>query len=289
MAVCVCRQALQQFKPQLLAGTAGGTGVGLVHHDALGCDGEEVLAVALALDVVQADDDHRMVVKQAHTVGQLPLQTTGTGGRQCHSEQVEALLEFALPLLHQMGWAQHGHALDFASVHQFPDDQRSLDGLANADVVANQQPHGGQPQGHEQGHELICTRLHSNVAEAAEGTGTGAQLQAQGIAQQQGCGVVAHLGRVGLLERGGLDGTELLQFRQQRDHVVVGAPKGAQAQGAGTVSQPGVGLDHPLAATGPNKVARQELGGDCCHRLAEQKSGEQGGVGGELLHPPGRV
>jgi hypothetical protein len=52
-------------------------------------------------------------------------------------------LQFALPLLAQVGRAQHGHALDLAAVEQFACDQSALDGLADADVVGNQQAHDG--------------------------------------------------------------------------------------------------------------------------------------------------
>ena len=230
VAVVVSSQALQQLEAQLLAGTAGRAGVGLVDDDAPGRDGQEVFAVALALDVVQAHHHHGVVVEQAHAMRKLAFQPAGAGGGERHGGHVEALLQLALPLLDQVRGAEHGHALDFAAVHQFAHDERGFDGLADADVVANQQAHGGQAQRHQQRHQLVGPRLHGDVAEAAEGAGAGAQLQAQGVTQQQRRAVVAGLGWVGGVELGRVQRLKL-QFGQQRDDVVVSAAQRPQPQG----------------------------------------------------------
>ena len=79
--------------------------------------------------------------------------------------QVEACLQLGLPLLNQVRRAQHGQAGDLTSVHQLPRNQPGFDGLADANVIGNEQPNGGQAQGHQQGYELVATGLHGDVAE----------------------------------------------------------------------------------------------------------------------------
>ncbi|MNF71527.1 hypothetical protein D3C84_534780 [compost metagenome] len=183
VALLIFRQALQQFEAQLLASTATGASVGLVDDDAFRSGSQELFAVALALDVIQADDDYGVVVEQAHTMRQLALDAGGGSRSQRHSLKVEAGFQLALPLFDQVRRAEDGQAGDFATIHQFAGDQAGLDGLADTHVVGNQQAHGGQAQRHQQRHELVAARLHGNVAEGAERAGSGAQGQTQCIAQ----------------------------------------------------------------------------------------------------------
>jgi hypothetical protein len=86
----VLGQALQQLEAQLLALPAAGAGVGFVHDHALGRDGQEVLAVALALDVVEAHHHDRVVVEQADAVGKVALDARGRGRGQRNGLQVKA-------------------------------------------------------------------------------------------------------------------------------------------------------------------------------------------------------
>ena len=59
-------QLLQQLEAELLALPYGGASVGFIDDDALGGDGEEVLAMPLAFDLVEADDDEGVLVKETH-------------------------------------------------------------------------------------------------------------------------------------------------------------------------------------------------------------------------------
>ena len=52
-----------------------------VDDDAFRRDGEEVLAVALTLDVVQADHDNRVMIEQADAMGKIAFDAAGAGGR----------------------------------------------------------------------------------------------------------------------------------------------------------------------------------------------------------------
>ena len=148
MPVLVPAQALQQLKAKLLAGAAAGAGVGLVHDDAFGRRGDELLAVAFALDVVQAHHHHGVMIEQSHPVRQFALDTRGGRCRERDGMEVEPGFELGLPLLDQVGWAQNSETGNFASVHQLAGNQPGFNGFADAHVVGNQQTNCGQTQGH---------------------------------------------------------------------------------------------------------------------------------------------
>ncbi|MCY1294579.1 hypothetical protein D9M69_359750 [compost metagenome] len=80
-----------------------------------------------------------------------------------------------------MGRAEHRQALDLSAVEQLAGDESPLDGLADTDVVGNQQAHRGQLQCHQQRHELVSPRLNRDVTETTEGPRTTSQLELQGI------------------------------------------------------------------------------------------------------------
>ena len=93
-----------------------------------------------------------------------------------------------------MGRTEDRQAGDLATVDQFANDERRLDGLADADVVGNQQAHDFLLECHQQRHELVGARLDGDVAEAAKRAGASAQLELQRVAQQLPGGVVGSLG-----------------------------------------------------------------------------------------------
>ena len=66
-------QSMKKFEPQLLAAPGRGARMRFVHDDALRCNREKVLPMALTFDVVKTDHDHRMVVEQGDAVRQIPL------------------------------------------------------------------------------------------------------------------------------------------------------------------------------------------------------------------------
>ena len=89
-----------------------------------------------------------------------------------------------LPLLGKMRRAEHGQPPDLAAIQQFAGDDRRLDGLADADVVGDQEPHGVELERHHQRHELVGPRLDSDAPEAAEWTGGGTGGQPRRITQE---------------------------------------------------------------------------------------------------------
>jgi hypothetical protein len=77
-------------------------------------------------------------------------------------------------------------------------DERGLDGLADTDVVGDEQAHRIELERHEQRHELVGARLDGDLAEAAERAGAAPQRQQQRVAQELRrvvAGLVPHLGR----------------------------------------------------------------------------------------------
>ncbi len=89
--------------------------------------------------------------------------------------------------------AQHRDPVDLAAIKEFPRDEQGLDGLAHADAVGDEKPHGFLPEGHEQGHELVRARVDTEAGEAAEGARTGASAEPKRIPQQPTTTGVAEL------------------------------------------------------------------------------------------------
>ena len=85
--------------------------------------------------------------------------------------------------------AEHGERIDLAAVHQFAQDQAGLDGLADADIVGDEQARHLQAKRHEQRNELIGAGLEGELGGGTERAGTATQRQAQRIREQRGLGL----------------------------------------------------------------------------------------------------
>jgi len=138
--------------------------------------------VAVALDVVETDDDDRVMLEKREARRQLALQSGDTGGGERDRQEMEMPVELGLPLLDQMRRTEHGEAGDLAAIMQLAHDQARFDRLADTDVVGDQQANRRLTERHQQRHELIRPRLDGDVGERAERTGTGAKLELQRIA-----------------------------------------------------------------------------------------------------------
>jgi hypothetical protein len=57
------------------------------------------------------------------------------------------------------------------SVEKFARDERSLDGLAHADVVGDEQPNRIELERHEKGNELISSWLDRDLSKGSKRTG----------------------------------------------------------------------------------------------------------------------
>ncbi len=268
VALRVGGQLLEQRVTQMRAVAGRRAGVGLVDDHQLGAGAGEFVAPLLAFDVVQADHGDGMLLEQAHADRQAALQTRGAGGGDRHRREVEAFGQFPDPLLDQVRRAEHGKALDLAAVEQLAGDQQRLDGLADADVVGDQQAHRVELERHQQRHQLIAAGLDADVAEAAEWPGAAAQRQRQRIGQQRGGFAVADVV--------GRRGVEMcrpdvrFEFQVQPGGVGLGARQRAQVQGLGLAGR----QHHPVTAAGADQAA----GGvsRCVHGSTQQAALQSG-------------
>jgi hypothetical protein len=151
--------------------------------------------------------------------------------------------------------ADHGQTLHLAPVQQLARDEARLDGLADADVVGDQQSHGILAQRHQQRHQLVSPGLDPQMAEAAKRAGPGAKLQAQGVAHGEARDLGAGFAGIGRREDG-RGRRAALQGQVDDGSVVVATAQGAQAQDVFAR----FGQHHPLAVAGADEAARLEAG-----------------------------
>ena len=140
---------LSDQRVPLVAGPAspirGRAGVGLVDDDQLGAGPDEVVAAAVRLDEVEGHDEVVVHVEQRLAHGEVALQPGCGGGQHQLGLDVELGFEFELPLLGQMGRAQHGELAGVAAFEQLPGDEGRLDGLAHPHVVCDEQAYRVEP------------------------------------------------------------------------------------------------------------------------------------------------
>ena len=186
LALGIGGKALEQLEPLLAALMRSDAGVRLVDHDQRRARAREAVAAPLGLDVVEADDGVGMGVEQRLRGRQAALQARSRGGGDSDRVEIEFALELAGPLLDEMRRAQHGETVDLAAIDQLAQDQPGFDGLADADIVGDQQPHDGKAQRHQQRHELVGARLEAEPRRRAERPGAAPQRQPQRLGQQPG-------------------------------------------------------------------------------------------------------
>ena len=211
MAVLVATERLEQLVALVAAtrGRAERERVRLVDDHQLGTGAHEVLAAAVGLDEVRGDDDVRVLFEERAADRQAALEPLRGRGQDEFGVEVELRPQLVLPLLGEVRRAEHGEPLRVAAVQQLASDQCGLDGLADADVVGDQQPDGIELERHQQRHELVGARLDRDATERPEGTGGGADAEPQRIAQQARAARVARRRGVRWRERRRRDGLEL--------------------------------------------------------------------------------
>ena len=112
--------------------------MGLVHNDTLRGDGEEVGAVAVALDVVETDDHDGVVLEKRNAGGKIFFETRDAGRSERDRLKVEMTGELAAPLVNEVRRAKHSEAGDFATVVQLSRDHAGLDGFADTNIVRDE-------------------------------------------------------------------------------------------------------------------------------------------------------
>ena len=166
----------------------------------------------------------------------------------------EFFRKLLLPLLAQVRRTDDGKPFDFPAVEKFPDDQAGFYGLADADVVRDQETYGVQPECQKQRRELIRSRDEVDVAETSERSRSRPQLQKESVSQEQGGLLRARFVRIGQVEsrRNGPFGLK----RQVYERGVV-FRSAERTKFQKVVSH--FGEDHPFAPPRPDQGSRFEL------------------------------
>ena len=136
----------------------------LINNDALRRNGQKVLTVTFAFDVVKADHNELIMVKERNSMGNIPLQPVHTGGGEGYGLDMKVCQQFMLPLFHQMRRRKDGSLRDFSTIKKLSNDESCLYGFTNTDIVGNKQPNSWQAQGHKQRNELIGTWFDRDIA-----------------------------------------------------------------------------------------------------------------------------
>jgi hypothetical protein len=179
--------------------------MGLIQNDEVRARADELIASPVGLDVVDGYDRERMHVKDRLVRAAFPLQAMDGAGQDKLRVDVELLGQFPLPLLGQVRRAQNTEGLTLTSIQKLAGDQCSLNGLADANVVGNQNPHRVKLERHQKRDKLVRARLNGNPPERSEGSSAGPEAEPQGIAEEAGRAVIAGVGWVGKVETGRLD------------------------------------------------------------------------------------
>jgi hypothetical protein len=217
-----------------------------VHDDALRSFAEEVVSVPIALDIIEADDDERVILEEVFSRREIALDLGCAGSGDAFGPDVELLEEFPVPLFDEVGRAEHGQTADLAAVDELPRDHAGLDRLTHAHVVGDQEANDVLLHGHQQGHQLVDLGLDRDIAEGAERPGTRTKFELQGITQETSAIVRAGLGGIRGIEISRTNLAERnLESRAQQHLVGLGPAEGPQDQaGLG-----GLRLNDPIAPT----------------------------------------
>jgi hypothetical protein len=105
-------------------------------------------------------------------------------------------------LFSEVRWAEDSHACNFAAIQQFLGEERCFNGLSDTHVVSNQETHRILLEPHEQGDQLVGTRLEVQMPKRTERACASAKPKAQSIAKHSRGTVVSGLLWDGILELG---------------------------------------------------------------------------------------
>ena len=169
----VCKVAKQVVTLLLRLGGAGGPGAGVrfVDDDQSRALFDEHRAAVVRLNVVDADDLVGIVVVNARVSLDHPVQSRLGVGADDDGLDAEFGAEFLLPLVAEMRQADHDEARYSGALHHFTQDQKGLHGLADADVVGDQQADGVLSQGHHQRYDLVGTGAEGELGQGPERPG----------------------------------------------------------------------------------------------------------------------
>ncbi|GBD17441.1 hypothetical protein HRbin26_02362 [bacterium HR26] len=183
--LCVACQLADELIAQMaLPPAAGGHAVGLVDDDQIGPVDEELVAIPLELDPVDAEHLDGEVLVHAPAGWRLALERAQRLGTDDDGVEAELLAQLPLPLVAEVGRAEDGQATDLPALPEFAGDEPSFDRLAHPDVVGDEQPHRVEPESHQERHELVGARADGDPAETAERGSSLAEEQASRLPEE---------------------------------------------------------------------------------------------------------
>jgi hypothetical protein len=213
----------------LMLGTADpagkGAGVSLVHNDKFWAGAKKVIPAMVRLDVVQGDDREGEMIEEALATSAIGFQTASCTRQDQLGIDLEFVLQFPLPLFCKVRGAEHGHARNFAAVQQLLGEEGRLDRLSNTHIIGNEEAHGVLFEPHEQGDQLVRTRLEVQVPERSKRSSTSAKTKSQRISKHTGGTVIPCLLWDGVLE---LCGADLFETAEDAGDLHVSAAQGTK-------------------------------------------------------------
>jgi hypothetical protein len=195
VALRILGEPHEQLVPLLLEARGAGVrgrAVSFIRDDEFGRVLQELGAVRIALDVVDADHDVGEVAEDAvGGRGQPALEAAHRAGANDLGGEAKLVFDLLLPLVAEVRRAEDAGAGDLSAVEQFAGDEQRFDGLADADVVGDEHAHGVEPQRHQQRDELVRARADTDPSERAERAGGIAERKPGGVKEQRRGGRVA--------------------------------------------------------------------------------------------------
>jgi hypothetical protein len=202
--------------------------VRLIDDDQFGRGAQETIPAALIFDIIDTDNREREMFPDAHIAArQATFKRSGGTGAHHRGFERKLMLQLTLPLIAQMGRADHRHPRDLTAVEQFTGDQRRLNRLPDPHIIGDQQAHRVETQRHQQRHNLIGARAKPQPPHTAERTGAAAQAQARRIAQQRPTLEIPHRSRVGRRKR---RRAHIVLFERQEDAAHPGCAPAERTQ-----------------------------------------------------------
>lgn len=144
--------------------------MGLVHDDKFRAGTDKIKPVPVGFDEIKRDNGAGILFEQRCSSPKPPLQAVDCGGQDKLCFDMELLGHLFLPLLCELWGAEYSHAPHFATILQFPRNKQGFHSLAYSHVIGNEQADSILLHGHEQGNQLIGTRLYGNMSKGAKRT-----------------------------------------------------------------------------------------------------------------------
>ena len=245
---------MEQVEALLLSLVRPDAGVCFIDDNKIRTGPGEPIPTFLGFDVVKADHRERIGIEKGLRQWEVALQTCRSPGGDGNGIDPEAILQFCDPLVHEVRRAENRKRIDFSAIHQFAEDQTGFDGLADADVVGNQQPRDLKPKGHEKRDQLVRPRFKSKLCGGSERACPPAEGQPQRVGKKRRLGLHCRARIVRQVETSGFYRCKL-EIRSKNHDVVFIAREGAQGEQALAGCRQG----NPFTAARSDKISRSKI------------------------------